>query len=173
MQHGIDRHRVGIQVKHCPHAPNHQRQHVAQRIADLKHHMAVGSVKIQHQPARMRLAAGLNAQCFSQALGVPGSVVRGDKLNRREHAFAEEPEHGRHVVGRAKPQLYRAALACARHTRAPQLCGIEFVMPHKRRIEAPDAGKAADQRNPGDAHVGIGQQLLGRKQAAGLQVLQG
>jgi hypothetical protein len=51
--------------------------------------------------------------------------------------------------------------------------GLRPVVRDKGGVEAPHAGIAAGQRHLGDGQGGVGQQLLGRQQAACLQVLQG
>jgi hypothetical protein len=69
VQHGVDGLRVGVQVQRGAQPADHQRQHLAQRIAHAQHHLAAGFVKLAHQPAGVRLAAGVDAQRAAQPHG--------------------------------------------------------------------------------------------------------
>ena len=53
-----------------------------------------------------------------------------------------------------------------------QLHRAKTVMLHKSCVKAAHAVKAAGQRHVLHRHARVGQQLLGRQQAAGLQILQ-
>ena len=74
----------------------------------------------------------------------------------------------------AQPQRADAGVGHARRRAfAPQRAGAQAVVLGEGGVEAAQAGKAAHQRDLRDRQIGVGQQLLGREQAARLQVLQG
>ena len=55
----------------------------------------------------------------------------------------------------------------------PLLGGVQFVMREERGVKAPQAGKAAHQRDLRDRQLRVRQQLPGCVQSACLQVLHG
>ena len=172
MQRGVDGLRVGVEVEQRAHTANHQRQHLAQRIADFQPQLRARLVEAKAQPASVQRAARFNAEGAHDAGAVPGARHR---FNPVDGALAKKSQHRRHVVGRAIAEPHgdagRAALRLA-SAFAAQLSRVEPVVLCERRVEAPHAGKAAGQRDFGDRQLRVGQQLFGRQQPPRLQILQ-
>ena len=96
------------------------------------------------------------------------------RFNSMDTALTDKSQHRLNVIRRAVTQPHSDALPAAFRLRyhAPELCRVEFVMRHKGRVKAPQAGKPAHQRDLRDGQQGVGQQLFGGMEPAGLQVLQ-
>ena len=118
----------------------------------------------------MRFATGLHAKCTACLGRVALHINKLDPVNR---AFMGKGQQGRRIVGRPKTEFDGAALAIGPSTGAAQLGRVQFVMRDKRGIETAHAAKSAGHGDLRHGQLGIGQQLLGAQQAAGLQVLQG
>ena len=148
MQHSVDGLGVRVQVKRCTHAAYHHGQHIAQRITDSQDQLRARFFKPHLQPARVSFAVCLNAKSASGAV-FNWAVCYG--FDSSDAALAHKGQHRRHVIRRAVGELYRDALPAALGLRlgyrAPKLRRVEFVMPHESRVKAPQAGKAAHQRN--------------------------
>ena len=169
MQHRVDGVRVSVQIKRGAHPADDQRQHVAQRIADLQHQLAPRGVEVGNQPAGVYFSARFDTKCPSSPFAL---CVRSYEFNSGHGAFADECQHRVHVIGWPVAQLDGDALPIRRRARPAQLRGVELVVRHKRRVESAHTGKAAGQCDLGDGQVGVSQQLLGGEQPACLQVLQ-
>ena len=158
VQGGVDGVRVGVQIKRSAHPADDQRQHLAQRVADLQHQLAPHGVEVGDQPARVYFAARFDAKCPSSPFVF---CVSRCEFDSGHGAFADERQHRIHVIGWPVAQLDGDALPIRWRARSAQLRGVELVVRHKRRVKPAHAGKATGQCDLGDGQVGVGQQLLG------------
>ena len=146
---------------------DHLGQHCTQAVADPQQHLAVLRRKGGLDPAGVGVVCVVQPQRAAQAHG-----YGVDLLHPHQHACVVELQHGGHVVRWPVAKPHHRARAVVRQAGAPQLGRVEPVMGHKGRVKAAHAGVTTAQRHLGDGQVGVGQQLFGRQQAAGLQVLQ-
>jgi len=165
VQHGVDGRRVGVQVEQGAHAGNHLGQRGQQAVAHAQQQLGAGVVKAGLQPARMHAGAARQPQRAAQ--GAALDLLQAVNAPRRKKV-----EQRPHVQRRPVAQVHGVAAVLLRRALAPQLGGVEAVVRAKRRIEAPQAGKAAGQRHLGHGQARVGQELLGRQQPPRLQVLQ-
>ena len=99
--------------------------------------------------------------------GVRTHVFEGGDL-----AGLQKPQHRIQIVGRTPAQPHQLLGQAAFASFAAQLTRVEPVMPTEGRVEPAHTLETTGKRNLRYGQAGIGQQLLGRVQAARLQVLQ-
>ena len=166
-QHRVDGLRVGVQVQPAPYPGNQHRQQRCQRLAQA-HLQARGlGLEVHMQPARAGTVTLAQPQRTLQAQAIVAGL-----LHARQRTSAQKTHHRRHVIGRAPAQPNLHHTGGGRRRSPAQRAGAQAIVALEGIVETAQAGETAGQCHLGHGQSGVGQQLFGRKQAAGLQVLQ-
>ena len=175
MQHGVDGARVCVQVQQAAHAPYHGGQRGVKAVAGLQQHLVAGQVELRLDPAGQHARACRFVDCEPHGAAQAGRRAIGlGPFHPGKLPLGKEGQQGLGIQRGAVSQAQCAGGTLASHrAAAPQGRGAQAVVLGKCGIEAAHAAKATGQRHLGDGQGGVGQQLLGRQQPAGLQVLQG
>ena len=168
----IDGDWVGIEIQHRAHTVDDDWQYRSQRIADRQQQLLAPRGEAQLQPARMTSRALLDPDRARKACIAAAARHRLDSSQR---VAIEEADHGVRVVRRPIAELHFDRLTFAGAGIAAgsaQRARVQAVVCDEGSVEPAHAGEAAGQRHLGHGQARVGDELLGCKEPARLQILQ-